>query len=114
MDSFLKKCISIIRLESISTEWTPTPEYYIPMEFASHSITNQEEIMNLLTFLHRISLDISIKQDIRAVTINSETLIKKFRSANITPELVSDHTIQDIPRRWEQLIQIRNRVSMHK
>ena len=114
MDSLYKKCISIIRLESTSTKWTPTPEDYIFTEFASHDITNQQEIMNLLTFLHHISLDISIKQDIRAVTITSETLIKKFRSANITPELVSDHTIQDIPRRWEQLIQIRDRVSKHK
>jgi len=114
MNSLLKKCISIIRLESTSTKWTPTPENYIYMEFASHGITNQQEIMDFLTYLHRISLDISIKQDIKGVNINSETLIKKFRSLNITPELIPDYTIQDIPKRWEQLVQIRNKVSIHR
>jgi hypothetical protein len=113
MDSLLKKCISIIRLESTSTKWTSTPENYISMEFAFHGFTNQQEIMDLFTYLHRISLDISIKQDIKGVNINSETLLKKFRSANITPDLVSDYTIEDIPKRWEQLVQIRNKVSIH-
>jgi hypothetical protein len=114
MDSLLKKCISIIRLESTSTKWTPTPENYISMEFASHGFTNQQEIMDFLSYLHRISLNISIKQDIKGVNINSETLIKKFRSLNITPKLIPDYTIQDIPKRWEQLVQIRNKVLIHR
>jgi hypothetical protein len=59
MESLLKKCISIIRLESTSTKWTATPEDYI---------------MNLLTYLHHISLDVSIKHDIKAVTIDASTL----------------------------------------
>ena len=115
----LKKCISIIRLESTPTKWTPTPEDYIPTEFyhyfaPSPSPPPPKDIMNLLTYLHHISLDVSIKQDIKAVTIDAPTLIQRFRAVHITPQLVSDITIQDIPKRWEQLIQIRNKVSTHR
>jgi len=122
MESLLKKCISIIRLESTSTKWTATPEDYIPTEFyhvLGFEVVQQQQqhykdIMNLLTYLHCISLDISIKQDIKGVNIDAPTLIHKFRTVNITPEVVSDFTIQDIPKRWKQLIQIRNKVSSHR
>lgn len=117
MNILLKKCISIIRLESTPTKWTATPEDYISTEF--HHFFNgslppppTKEIMDFLTYLHCISLDISIKEYIKAVNIDAPTLIQKFRTVDITPELVSDTTIQDIPKRWEQLIQIRDRVSI--
>jgi hypothetical protein len=109
----LKKCISIIRLESTPTKWTATPEDYISSEF--HHFYNAlpppetKEIMDFLTYLHCISLDITIKEHIKAVNIDAPTLLQKFRALSIT---LSDTTIQDIPKRWEQLIQIRDRVSI--
>lgn len=86
--SLLKKCISIIRLESKPTNWTPTPEDYIPNEFYHYFPSPSpppKDIMNLLTYLHHISLDISIKHDIKAVAIDTPTLIQKFRDVHITP-----------------------------
>jgi hypothetical protein len=111
MKDLIMKCISIIRLQSISTKWTPTPENYIPTEIYSSSPLISKDIISLLTYLHHISLDISIKEDIKAVTINAQDLIQKFRNVHITPEIIPDEIIADIPTRWKQLIQIRDKVS---
>lgn len=112
--SLLEKCISIIRLESQPTKWTPTPEDFIPTEcryFFSPSLP-PKDIMEFLTYLHCISIDVSIKEYIKAVNIHAPSLLQKFRTLGITPELLSDTTIQDIPKRWEQLIHIRDKVSI--
>ena len=113
MKDLIMKCISIIRLQSISTKWTPTPENYITTEIYSSPSSSliSQDIISLLTYLHHISLDISIKEDIKAVNINTQDLIQKFRNVHITPEIIPDEIIADIPTRWKQLIQIRDKVS---
>ena len=116
--SFIKKCIDIIRLEAISTKWTPTPEDYITSEFNLYYAADErrknefKDIIHFLSFLHHISLDISVKQEINNIAITPSSLIEKFRSLNITPDLVSDETIKNIHHRWKQLIQIRYKIMM--
>jgi hypothetical protein len=105
----LKLLIDIIKLKEKSSKWTPTPEDYINQQFVYFGIADSDNLRIFLSSLLLISLNLSIKQEYRGYYYPN--LIKEFRNNCINEDLLSNLEISDITERWQELVEIKDKVS---
>ena len=112
MKKLLQKSIKIIKLNATSEKYTPFEKNYITEDLGDDLKTEYKTMLDFLKHLHKISLNLSIRQEYRGY--DYPDLITDFRTNGINKDLLSDDEINKIKERWAELVIIRDRVSNFK